>query len=159
MIEIRGGNTTQKARVRSMVNFCIDLMMPRLRDKLEIIVKIRKNMLQREGHLGTCIWEDDVYKGNARVFVIEVDSGLKLRTMLMTIAHEMVHVKQMARGEMRYMLRDMSIKWMGKTIKTNSTSYWDYPWEVEAHGREQGLYIRWCEKNGFDTKKWAQLDI
>ena len=26
-------------------------------------------------------------------------------------------------------------------------SYWDLPWEIEAHGREVGLFIRYCEEN------------
>ena len=32
------------------------------------------------------------------------------------------------------------------------------PWEIEAHGRETGLFIRWVEENDFATKKWTQID-
>lgn len=159
MITITGGSKSQKKHAESIANFCITTMMPRLKDKLDITIKLRKNMLERDGHLGTCCWEDDQYAGRAREFIIEIDSTVKLRTLLMTIAHEMVHVKQMARGEMRYMLRDMSIQWMGKLINTKKASYWDLPWEVEAHGREQGLFIRWRDDNGFGCKSWAQIDV
>lgn len=159
MIVVKGGTVSQKSHVTSIVNFCINIMMPRLVDKLDITVRLRKNMLEKEGHLGTCIWDDEDYNGRAREFAIEVDSGLKLRTLLMTVAHEMVHAKQMARGEMRYMMRENNIKWMGKTVNTASASYWDYPWEIEAHGREQGLFIRWRDSNGHGLKNWAQIDI
>jgi hypothetical protein len=45
---------------------------------------------------------------------------------------------------------------MGKTINPKKVSYWDLPWEIEAHGREVGLFVRWCEANNY-TAKWTQL--
>ena len=45
---------------------------------------------------GYCSMEDD----EKRTFTIEVNKTLKLRQLIMTLIHEMVHVKQFARNEM-----------------------------------------------------------
>ena len=34
--------------------------------------------------------------------------------------------------------------------------YWDEPWEIEAHGRETGLFVRWAEKHKLGKRKWTQ---
>ena len=31
--------------------------------------------------------------------------------------------------------------------------YWDYPWEIEAFGRQLGLFIRFCEDNGLADRE------
>ena len=43
----------------------------------------------------------------------------------------------------------------GKWLKKNP-DYWDQPWEIEAHGREIGLFIRWAEKEGYSKRKWVK---
>jgi hypothetical protein len=70
-----------------------------------------------------------------------------------TVAHEMVHVKQYAKGE----LTEQS--WQGKLINPKQ-EYWDQPWEIEAHGREVGLFIQWAQNEGANHKpgKWMLYD-
>jgi hypothetical protein len=53
----------------------------------------------------------------------------------------MVHVKQYAKGELSNEL--ITAKWQGKTYKlTNSMEdYLNWPWEVEAYGRDRSLYL------------------
>ena len=62
--------------------------------------------------------------------------------MLTVLAHEMVHVKQYAKGEMKDYIRMKSVKFQGKIYNDEEMDYWDHPWEIEAHGREKGLYYR-----------------
>jgi hypothetical protein len=64
----------------------------------------------------------------------------------------MVHVKQYARRE----LHPADDVWMGKTYNPKKISYWDLPWEIEAHGREIGLFIRYCETHKLSKYKWTQ---
>jgi hypothetical protein len=74
--------------------------------------------------------------------------------MLETVAHEMVHVKQYARKEL--VDQDMDgVCFLGKKINPD-VEYWDKPYEIEAHGREVGLFIRWAQDNGYADKDWAQ---
>lgn len=66
-----------------------------------------------------------------------------MRYKLMTLAHECVHLKQYAMGE----IDENMNTWKGTRVP-KSTDYWDSPWEIEAYGREKGLYIRFCETYG-----------
>jgi hypothetical protein len=142
MITVTGGKPKQRRYVESMVQFCIDTLMPRMRT-LEIEVKL----CSPKGAMGYCLETD-----NKRTFEIEVDRTLSYRKMLETVAHEMVHVKQYARRE----LHPSKHTWMGKTYNPKKTSYWDLPWEIEAHGRETGLFVRWAEKERIAHLKWTQ---
>jgi hypothetical protein len=46
-------------------------------------------------------------------------------------------------------------KWKGKAIDLESLDYYDHPWEIEAHGRERGLFIRWFEQSQWKKCNWA----
>ena len=46
---------------------------------------------------------------------------------------------------------------MGKTYNPTKIDYWDLPWEIEAHGREVGLFVRYCEANKLGGQKWTQI--
>lgn len=147
-ISIKGGNKSKQDKIISMVEFCIDKLMPRM-NSLNIDIKLTAIKGDAEGY---CLRETD------RDFEIEVDSSLTLRKMLETVAHEMVHVKQYARREMNdwaYM-EDKYYKWKNKMVPAN-TDYWDLPWEIEANGREVGLFIRWAEKEGYAKHKWTKI--
>lgn len=76
-----------------------------------------------------------------RQFTIQIRNNKSKRYMLMTLAHEMVHLKQYALGELD---ENMNV-WKGKRVNS-SIDYWDTPWEIEAHGRECGLWTRFAEK-------------
>ena len=90
-----------------------------------------------------CDWDDVNHK--SREFTITVDPKLGKRNMLLALAHEMVHVKQYAKGEMKDYVRSSRIKWQNQIIESKDINYWDLPWEIEAHGREKGLYIMFIE--------------
>lgn len=77
-------------------------------------------------------------------FLISVRKDLPKRKLLITLAHEMVHVKQYAKGELKYLYKGGLDKWQGKII-ARKTHYFDKPWEIEAFGRELGLYERYIE--------------
>ena len=47
-------------------------------------------------------------------------------------------------------------RWKSKKISLD-TNYWDLPWEIEANGREVGLFIRWAEKEGYAKHKWTKI--
>ena len=142
-ITIKGGKEYQRKHVESMVEFCIKTLMPRMRT-LDITVKLGSP----KGAMGYCLELD-----TNREFEIEVDRTLRLRKLLETVAHEMVHVKQYARRE----LHPVHNTWCGKTYNPAKTSYWDLPWEIEAHGRECGLFIRWAEEKDLAKYQWTQV--
>lgn len=111
---------------------------------------------QEEGLKGSteCIGDDT----KPREFQITIDPHLSRKSQLRTLAHELVHVKQFSMGEMRYTNKYELIKWYKQTLHCEETEYWDLPWEIEAFGREHGMYIRYIdhltkEKIRFDDGK------
>ena len=140
-ITVSGGTKKQRQLVSSIADYCIvKLGMKRL-STLNIDINLKKN-------LDACGYAVSFSK---REFELEIQKTQSLRRLLETVAHEMVHVKQYARGE----LTDTHGAWKGQPVDPE-TEYWDLPWEIEAHGREVGLFIRWAQDNGHADKDWAQ---
>lgn len=91
--------------------------------------------------LGNCCvtFLNDWYK--AREFEIQLRRRKSKKGMLQTLAHEMVHLKQFAKGE----LNDEHTKWKGRRVDSNTIDYHDLPWEVEASSYEYILYALYRE--------------
>jgi hypothetical protein len=67
----------------------------------------------------------------------------KLCDMATTLAHEMVHVRQLSKGIMQ-LLPNGSRMWMGKKY-TKKTKYIDQPWELDAFARQEIVVRRALE--------------
>lgn len=129
--------------------YAIKLMGSRLAKNISVRIDFVQN-LEAEGTGGDCIWEDDNHR--PREFQINIDKNDDMPYMLQTLAHEMVHVKQFAKGELKDIMKAHSLcKWQGNEYDTEKLEYWDYPWEIEAHGREKGLYLRFCADAGLNN--------
>lgn len=156
MIVVKGGSQSQKKHAESIAEFCIQKLMPRIKN-LDVVIKLKD--LTKSNAYGFClaIEEDGKPADRPRLFELEVHKNMPLRKVLETVAHEMVHVKQYARGELYYSTRVAKNRWQGKWV-SNKLDYWDCPWEIEAHGRECGLFVQWAEKNNLGSKKWTWDD-
>lgn len=103
---------------------------------------------------GMCTWEDTYVK--PRDFSIEINTEQDDVSFYTALAHEMVHVKQFAREEIKERFKPNYTKlWYGKIVDTKKVNYWDLPWEIEANGRQEGMVIRFCDY----IKKELNLDI
>ena len=69
------------------------------------------------------------------------DTALSREHLIASIAHEMVHVKQLARGTLSHTIkRGKEIMfWRGKKI---DLPYLERPWEIEAYGKQEILARR-----------------
>ena len=125
---------------------------------LDIQVKLRD--FKGEDAYGYCLalCDDGERPDRPRTFEIEAHSKLRLRRLLETIAHEMVHVKQYARGELYESERQSKHRWQGKWFDKDP-DYWDRPWEIEAIGRETGLFIQWAQKEKLSKKSWCRDEL
>lgn len=112
------------------------LMGEKLARNLDIEIRLENQGKIAEGY---CTPNDA--ERRPRSFEIGINPRLQRYKMLQCLAHEMVHVKQYARGELSNEL--ITAKWQGKTYKlTNSfEDYLNWPWEVEAYGRDRALYL------------------
>ena len=122
-IQITGGTIYQKEVAYKVIEWTIkQLKLTRLSSLcIHIILK------KLRGVDGYCSMEDD----ERRTFTIEAHKNLKLRQLIMTLIHEMVHVKQFARNEMDDFPINGRHRWKLKTVPINVT-YYDMPWEREA---------------------------
>lgn len=116
------------------------LLSPKLCKNIVIIIHNKKDDETR----GTtqCI---KVHDNKARTFKICIDPDLSRKNQLQTLAHELVHVKQYAKGELSWKEVNNRVKWNRELIDESKTNYFDLPWEIEAFGREYGLYIRYVD--------------
>jgi len=94
------------------------------------------------GNLGACGYDEE-----ENLVDIDLDPrryGYNQRDIYELLAHEMVHCKQYVTGQLRE-IKDGVTSWEG-TLMANNTpdNYWDSPWELEAYGRQPGLYYKWC---------------
>ncbi len=140
---------------RAVEFFGTTLMSKRMCAGLTIFIRFSETHKQENLEDGNCTWEDDNHR--PKEFSINLHSYKSMSKVLTTLAHEMVHVKQFATGEMRDLMRDAHlVSWQGKRFDIRDVDYWDYPWEIDAHGRELGLYVRFkdlLEKEKRDAKK------
>ena len=151
LLHITGSTKKNRVLVNSAAwYFAEKLMGKRLLDTLEININLKHNMSEKTGCEGTAIWTfwDDLKK-TPRDFTLELDSSMSIRNILINLAHEMVHVKQWVKGEMYEYSEPNMVRFMKTKYDMSDLDYYDYPWEIEAFGRQLGLFIRWCEANGF----------
>ena len=96
-------------------------------------------------------------------FSIEIKKDLPMREKMIVLMHELVHMKQHIAGALEFGgiiigkdgLKCKTTTWMGAEFDEEGTDYFDRPWEIEAFGRQLGLFIRWVESiDEGHHKKW-----
>jgi hypothetical protein len=133
-VYITGGRQETRVMVSKIVEWCIKEMMPRMRT-LDILVNLKD---LKGAAYGYCMEGD-----TNREFELEIDKNLSLYDLVSTVCHEMVHVKQYARKELRC---DRDGNQMWKKGKFNNVQYEDAPWEKEAFKLERGLALKCFEE-------------
>jgi len=136
-------------------SFAKNLMSPQLTKNLSIKIIIREKLDAG----GFCDYEIDP-TGNPREFNIEILRTRKKINMFKVLAHEMVHVKQQAKGEAKDKIKkDKYITvWFGEKYD-DDTSYWDQPWEIEAYGLENSLVAKFLvEHDQFKNLRQKHAD-
>ena len=122
--------------IKRAANFYADnLFRPRTIDNLVLKIKFNKK-LDAYGYASITEFSP---RNKPRQFEIELHPGIGAYDILKTLAHEMVHVRQYIQGDVNMRLT----RWKGTRV--DDVDYWTQPWEIEAHGREKGLYFRFLE--------------
>ena len=155
--------SVRNARDRTLVyllklaaeSFAKNLMSPQLSKNISIKIIVRDKLDAG----GFCDYEID-RDGNPREFIIELLRTRKKINMFKVLAHEMVHVKQHAKGEAKDKFKkDKYITvWFGEKYD-DDTSYWDQPWEIEAYGLENSLVAKFLvEHDQFKNLRQKHAD-
>lgn len=105
--------------------------------KLEIEVLHRG--LKRECALGYCDIAEGSYR--PRSFLIEMDTHLDKQTYIRVLLHELYHMLQWVRGELKLKASKMHFK--GECVE--DLQYWEQPHEIFAHWNEKILYQQYLK--------------
>ena len=160
-IKVHARNIDDKLRVAlyAMTEFAMAKLVPskRLRNNVSINVHLKHH---EEG--GEAMLSEDANRYRPRDFKIiidhhraEIDDYGRTRTdtewghtIIRTLAHELVHVKQYLVGDLTW--RDRGMLWRGVMFAPEYlTDQLETPYEVEAYGKEKGLlvsfFVKWKE--------------
>lgn len=107
------------------------------RHKLDIQVLHRS--LKRENALGYCDIAEESYR--PRSFLIEMDTYLNKETYIRVLLHELYHVLQWVKGELKVKASKLHFK--GECVE--DLEYWEKPQEIFAHWNEKILYQKYIE--------------
>jgi hypothetical protein len=143
--------------LREVARFTADkLMLPCTQEKMSVLINVKD---YKKGWDGEC-----QYVGNfdgIRKFKVTISNKLtikrakkpfvRLRVVIETLVHEMIHVKQYMCNEL-YDYADGSTRYKGNKFDSNF-EYWDAPWEIEAYGRTQGIIEQFKEQYYSDGSK------
>ena len=99
----------------------------------KITVNVEHKGMLREG-VFAWIWSTTDYR--PREFEIEIHNRLSVEEYTKTLLHELWHILQHVRGD----LRDKRNQRLWKGIDHSQTDYSDQPWELEAHKMEEILF-------------------
>jgi hypothetical protein len=127
-----------KRLCEDVVTWFISKYLPR--HKLEIEVLHRG--LKREGAWGFCDVAGETYK--PRSFLIEMDTHLDKKTYVTVLIHEMYHVLQFVKGELK--LKASKRYFKGECVE--DLEYLEQPHEIQAHYYERILYQEYLKDRG-----------
>ncbi len=129
---------TKSKRVRILFEAIVPRMIKELkltRSRKTLLIKTTKTELN--GQEGATAPLDMI---DAYVVLIKPKN---LKDMGITLAHEMIHVKQLAQGTLKQI--DGVNYWRGKRYRKNH-KYLNLPWEIEAFSKQELLFRRTLEK-------------
>ena len=129
-VRVTGGSKFQREVAHKLIYWTIKQLKLTRMSSLDVHIILKK----LRGLDGECSMEDE----ERRTFTIEARKNLKLRQLIMTLIHEMVHVKQFARNEMDDFPINGRQRWKSKTLP-KSINYDDMPWEKEATRLQEKL--------------------
>tara|TARA_R100001463_G_scaffold32217_1_gene72363 strand:+ start:354 stop:860 length:507 start_codon:yes stop_codon:yes gene_type:complete len=151
-IHAKGLDKTFRLAMYGMTEYCMVKLIPskRLRKNLEINIHMRPHAESGEAMLDE--FADRRRPRSFRVILdrskMEFNDSGEERTdaevaleILKTLGHELVHVKQYAKGELTTD-RTGALRYNGVHYYVNNLlEYFDLPYEIEAYGREKGLLV------------------
>lgn len=149
--------------IHSLTNFILRKFFTKKRlEKMSVRIEFYDDLYKKTKMLGSCIWEDTHFRPYE--FTIELETKQSFISLLNTLTHELVHVKQMAKGEFFELTqkrhdRTKLYKFNGKVYNPTKIKYLDQPWEIEAVGRSINLIIEWCVAENKDLHSFIPKDL
>lgn len=140
LFEIKGGRKKVRERLLSPLLWSKNALIP----KHSVHITLQLKDLGSE-YFGFCLMESDNHCA-PREFIIELNKNCDIENNIVTLFHEMVHVKQYVRNELQIRMRPLvHRKWKGTAVDENEVDYYNLPWEKEAYEMQTKLYKEWLD--------------
>jgi hypothetical protein len=128
-----------KSQLHAIDFFTDALLTKQLKKHIIVHVKFHKTM----DVLGLTDVEDYNKSGKPREFVLDINRNQSANEILLTLAHELCHIRQYCYG---YLNPEMT-RWHGESVNADSIPYHEQPWEQEAECLSQIIYNDYMEKH------------
>ena len=123
-----------------------EMMGARLANLLQVKIHVRKSVCAKRGkYVGGFVKMKPTGSKRQRKCEVVLNDKRDLHAKLQTLEHEMIHVKQKAKDELRYSWDSKNclimIRWKDNApVKHNEIPYRERPWEVEAYKYQEHYY-------------------
>jgi len=125
----------RKSQRKEFIETCATFFMRQLKlekSKYTVLISSIRNMRNNIGYSGSV-----TPTGKLNILSMELDSGLDTDRLVEVIAHEFLHVKQIATGRLKIVKKKTF--WLGKQINANKIGYYNHPWEIDVWKKEKLL--------------------
>lgn len=134
--DVKGGTKRERKIVEDAFLFAMKELMPRKKN-LDVEFTIRKFDEDADG------WHLFVDRGEHE---IDIRKGLSDADLATVVFHEVVHLKQYERGQLK---DDGFVKsWNGEEyiyVFSTVDEYKQFPWEEEAYRVQEEMYTKWIQ--------------
>lgn len=141
-------NSFTVKEAKYVTKFCSNILLGSRLSK-NISLNIYFDELAETGDLGYCLPVDHDNPNGCREFVISIEKALPREKALPVIAHELEHVRQFARKELRNEHRKLYYwKPSGAYYQLTDKNHKNMPWEKQAYRTESWLlqfYTEHCK--------------
>ena len=154
-LHCRNFDENVKDAIYGMTGYALAKLLPnreRLLNNVEIDIHMRRHHTGGEAKIkeGTNVYRPrkfqiilDHRKMNEDEYGRRREGDEWVHQILETLVHELIHVKQYLLGELTW--RSGTLYWKNKDFSTDGpedlTDYYELPYEIEAHGRQRGLFL------------------
>ena len=154
-ISITGGDKHKRKILKNAARWMLGYTLGnRLANNIKLKIRITEK-LKESNFYGSVVWEDDNHR--PREYEMELCNYLKDNMLYRVLAHEIVHIRQYATGDLKDLASHADYcKWKNTMVQSEgrgSGSYFDLPWEIEAR-KQQGIILGdWKRTYGYKFRQ------
>lgn len=139
-ISVKGKNEVlSKKHIRYIVKLFGKLILnPQLYPNINLIVQNMNLSVNIWGYCGI----GNIEEKRPRSFEILLNTNISKNKQIKTLAHEMVHLKQIAKGQL-VTYGCETYKWNDEKLEMSQDDYSNMPWEIEANHSENTLILEY----------------
>ncbi len=134
IISIRGD--ADVIAIRNQVNRSLDYL--NIQEALHIDICFTENIPEKLKGLTLAVPATDDTTSTLQFYRIRIDARLDDVNRLSVLAHEMMHIRQYVKGDLK-ITKSHEIIWKGKKYPFKHLNHRKNPWELEAYRHDQYL--------------------